>query len=194
VSRGHSVSWRAPIFETSFDDERVSTSTQYSRARLTYSLPVMINTNHGTRPTKIFTQNRSCFTVLHCVSQIFDAIIVLTSFALDVVFVEGVTHTDGRVWRTPRAKKRSRCSSFFYSGAFWGSSTVSLSLNITEYWTPSTRSWKLIYSATDEHHPTPRLYNHYKRWRSAPPKVSGAKLRHFRSLPPPHSLPSLGSL
>ena len=25
-------------------------------------------------------------------SQIFDAIIVLTSFALDVVFVEGVTH------------------------------------------------------------------------------------------------------
>jgi len=57
----------------------------------------MINTNHGTRPTKIFTQNRSCFTVLHCVSQIFDAIIVLTSFALDVVFVEGVTHTDGRV-------------------------------------------------------------------------------------------------
>jgi len=27
--------------------------------------------------------------------QIFDAIIVLTSFALDVVFVEGVTHTQG---------------------------------------------------------------------------------------------------
>jgi len=29
------------------------------------------------------------------VCQIFDAIIVLTSFALDVVFVEGVTHTQG---------------------------------------------------------------------------------------------------
>jgi len=27
--------------------------------------------------------------------QIFDAVIVLTSFALDVVFVEGVTHTQG---------------------------------------------------------------------------------------------------
>jgi len=53
--------------------------------------------------------------------QIFDAIIVLTSFALDVVFVEGVTHTQGEeaialliiflLWRILRVinGKTSRC-------------------------------------------------------------------------------------